>query len=110
VISAGVSVDVSMEAIDALIARMERLDAVVAKYGALIRDEAKRLARVDSGEMRDNIRLELEALAATIIGDTDHTAANEYGTARMAAQPMFRPALERYGPAFLAEVAALFGG
>jgi HK97 gp10 family phage protein len=106
----GISASVDLGEIDALIARMERLDAVVAKYGALIRDEAKRLARVDSGEMRDNIRLELEALAATIIGDTDHTAANEYGTARMAAQPMFRPALERYGPAFLAEVAALFGG
>jgi HK97 gp10 family phage protein len=106
----GISASVDLGEIDALIARMERLDAVVAKYGALIRDEAKRLARVDSGEMRDNIRLELEALAATIIGDTDHTAANEYGTARMAAQPMFRPAMERYGPAFLAEVAALFGG
>lgn len=101
---------VSTEGIDALIARYALIPALIEKYLVLIETEAKRLARVDTGEMRDEIHHELEAMAGSVISDTDHSAANEYGTARMAAHPFMRPAFERYAPGFVAELQALMGG
>ena len=76
---------------------------------ALSETGAKRYGGGDTGEVRDEIHHELEAMAGSVISDTDHSAANEYGTARMAAHPFMRPAFEQYAPAFLAEVQAIFG-
>lgn len=107
-ITGGIVTDVSLGDLDIYIARLERVDALIVKYAALIEAEAKRLARVKTGEMRDEIHTVLSEMAAEVISSTDHSAANEYGTARMAAHPFMRPAFERYGPAFLAELATIF--
>jgi HK97 gp10 family phage protein len=113
-VSASVVTTVDTSGIDELIAKYALIPAIVAKYADLIVAEMRRLARVDSGEMRDSIVAHLEAWAAEMtIGEglPDARAVfNEYGTAHMAAQPMARPAMERYGPAFAAEIAAVIGG
>jgi HK97 gp10 family phage protein len=106
----GVSIDVDTAALDALIARAEGTEALIEKYLVLIETAAKRYARVDTGEMRDEIHHELRGMVGEVISDTDHSAANEYGTARMAAHPFIRPAFEQYAPEFLRELQALFGG
>jgi hypothetical protein len=60
---------------------------------------------------QDTITAHLEAFAAEITageGLPDGRAIfNEFGTSRMAAHPYFRPAVERYIPAFLAELQTL---
>ena len=60
-------------------------------------DEAQSRARVDTGEMRESIRGEVEKMAskivAELIGGAEHTPYNEFGTIYLSAQPMIRPAL-----------------
>lgn len=111
-ISAGVSVMVSTESLDDLILRMTALDAVVAKYGALVLQSAQRLVAVDTGALKASIRLELEAMTATIIAGEGLTyaAAQEYGDARQPGTAFMRPSIERYADAFLAEVQAVMNG
>jgi HK97 gp10 family phage protein len=109
-LTGGVTIDVDTAALDALIARAAGVEALVAKYTALVEAEAKRLAPVETGHLRDEIHSELTAMAGTVISDVPYSAAQEYGTARQAGTAFMRPALERYREAFLAEVAALFGG
>lgn len=55
-------------------------------------DDMKRLAPVDTGELRDSI----EAVGdGKIVIGADHAAYVEFGTEIMAAQPYARPALYR---------------
>lgn len=54
------------------------------------RDGAKERAPVDTGKLRDSIRMEHEGLNARIIADCDYAAAVEFGTSRTPPQPFMR--------------------
>ena len=56
--------------------------------------DAARRARVDKGEMRAGIHAEPLGIGARVTGRSDHDIFNEFGTFRMAAQPMFRPSMD----------------
>lgn len=60
-------------------------------------EEAQSRARVDTGEMRDSIRSEVEKMASKIVGEliggAEHMPYHEFGTIYLSAQPMIRPAL-----------------
>lgn len=59
-------------------------------------NEAQRRARVDTGQMRDSIRIAEESEARTIVRcgtpQVYWGIFNEYGTIKMSAQPFMRPA------------------
>src|SRR5690348_12707862 len=56
---------------------------------------AKDRSRVDTGEMRDGWHVEMENdLSGAVVNEVPHTIFNEYGTRKMSAQPMIRPAIE----------------
>lgn len=58
-----------------------------------IRNRARELVRVDTGELRDSIRV-IEQLDGFLVGSSnDHADENEFGTAHMPAQPFMRPAM-----------------
>ena len=87
------------------------VERIVAKYALLIERDAKGLAPVDTGALRDSITHVLEGMAARVIageGLPDARAIfNEFGTSRMAAQPFMVPALEMHRAAFIAELRGL---
>lgn len=60
----------------------------------LIAEEARRLAPVDTGELKNSIHSELGEEGGFIAVDAEHGPFVEYGTDRMAAQPYLRPAIE----------------
>jgi HK97 gp10 family phage protein len=120
-ITGELSVVVDLTELDLTIARMQAIPALIATYVNLIVAEMQRLApyddrpnRPDGPHLRDTITAHLEGLTAEITageGLPDARAIfNEYGTVHMAARPYFRPAMERYVPAFLAELQAMIGG
>lgn len=53
---------------------------------------AKRRSRVRTGEMRDGWRKEPAGDGWIVANDVPYTFYNEYGTTKMAAQPMLHPA------------------
>lgn len=112
-ISGQVITDVNLGDLDALISRLERVEAIIEKYADIAVDLIRQYARVDTGAMRDSAKRILEAWAATItIGEglPDARAVfNEYGTRIVRAQPMMRPAMEKIAEPFFAELAAVFG-
>lgn len=107
-ITGGIVTDVSLGDLDTYIARLEKIDGLIVKYVGLVMAEAKRLAPVDTGRLRDEIHSEFEAMAGSVVSDLAYSAAQEYGTARQPGHPYLRPSMERYGPAFLAELATIF--
>jgi len=113
-ITGELSVVVDLTAIDLLIANLAgRVEALIEKYLLLIEAEAKHLVPVDTGALRASITHTLEVLAGEVTAGNDavdYASFVEYGTYRAAAQPYMRPAMERYGPAFVAELQALVGG
>jgi HK97 gp10 family phage protein len=80
------------------------------RTGAWAAEEARRLAPVDTGELRDSITYEVRRTATTfaivVLAGADHALYVELGTSRMSAQPYLRPVLDRIGQQyqqFLAE-------
>jgi hypothetical protein len=71
-----------------------RMDGIVKRRTELVKQRAAQvaqsLARVDTGEMREEIRVVPEG----VVGGAAHTIFNEYGTYKMSAQPMLRPAAQ----------------
>jgi hypothetical protein len=109
-----VSVTAPTQEIDALIARVERLQGIVAKYADLIVQEAKRLSPVDTGALRASITAHLDGLMAEITAGEGlpdiRAVVMEYGSSRVAARSYLRPAMERYAPDFIREIQAALGG
>jgi HK97 gp10 family phage protein len=64
--------------------------------GNLLVQKAQGKARVDTGYMRDNIKItETTPTSVTVVSEADYSIYNEEGTSRMSAQPfMFNSALE----------------
>ncbi len=73
---------------DAVDKSLERLaDEIVA--------DAKRLAPVRSGELRDSIKIEdVKKGEVTIVASADHAGYVEFGNSRVHARPFIRPAIE----------------
>lgn len=75
---------------------------------------AKRLARVDTGEMRDGIEAAVTLRGGrrvlVLSGSAPHTLFNELGTSRMSAQPMLRPAMDAEAPRLSQRLRAALGG
>jgi HK97 gp10 family phage protein len=110
--SLDITTTVDTAQLDAMIARVEHLDAIVAKYAALIEARAKQLVPVLTGALRDSITTHLEGLAAEIVAGEglDYAAIIEYGGYNRPAKPYIRPATEEYVAAFVAEIWAAMGG
>ena len=68
--------------------------AVASKAHDTERD-AKALAPVETGELRDSIHVRASGLSAEVIAGTDHAEYVEDGTSVMAPQPFMRPAFDR---------------
>lgn len=89
-----------------IIAGMEaKAEAIVSKAALDIEAHAKTRAPVDTGTLKNSIQ-------ATRVGDAhwrvvvgvDYGMYVEWGTARMAAQPFFQPAIQAVTPQFLTAI------
>lgn len=88
------------------------VQAVIERYVGLIAREAKGLAPVDSGALRENIRGELERLAGSVLSDLPYSAAVELGRTDLPAypvQPYLGPAFETHRAAFIRDVERAVG-
>jgi len=56
---------------------------------------ARENAPVDTGELRDSIRVEVDGNDHTVVVGADHGAFVEFGTSKMAAQPYLGPAVAK---------------
>jgi HK97 gp10 family phage protein len=61
--------------------------------GPAIWADAFALARIDTGEMKDELYHQMVGHQLHVGGTAKHTAFNEFGTSKMSAQPMIRPAI-----------------
>ncbi len=84
--------------------RQQLLDAqarAAERTGAWAAEQARRLAPVDTGELRDSITYEVRRTATTfaivVLAGANHALYVELGTSRMSAQPYLRPVLYRVG-------------
>lgn len=78
---------------------------IVGKTAAEIEAAAKARSRVDTGAMRAGWQSRMtSATSAEVTNPVEHAIYNEYGTARLAAQPMLGPASEAARPGFEAAV------
>ncbi len=67
-------------------------------------------ARVDTGAMRAGIVGRPAGLQGEVVSGPHYTIYNEFGTYKMSAQPMFRPAAEAGMAGFVAAVTAAVNG
>lgn len=71
---------------------------------------AQELSRVDTGAMKNGWQVEMEsATQGALYNAVKHVTYNEYGTTRMSAQPMARPALEQAREPYLKAMESLIG-
>lgn len=82
---------------------------IVARRGAEMRDIAARLSRVDTGEMREGWEFRETNQGGVLENQVPHTVFNEYGTVKMTAQPMARPAAEQTFPKIIEDFENLEG-
>jgi HK97 gp10 family phage protein len=70
---------------------------IVRKTALDIEAEAKRLAPVDTGRLRNSIQTQMEngALIARIVVGAEYGSYVEFGTPKMKAQPYLTPAVEK---------------
>jgi HK97 gp10 family phage protein len=111
------SSDLNAGLLDRLISRINGgLTRAVAESAAAIEAEAKRLAPVETGALRDSIRAEVDRFEATITageGLPDDRAAfmefgfNHAGSGGFVQRPFLRPAVERHRGKFFADVRAV---
>ena len=64
-----------------------------------IAEEAIQRSPNESGQMDEETSVVRTENGAAVEWDADHTAAVEYGTSKMDAQPFIRPTVEEIGPA-----------
>jgi hypothetical protein len=76
---------------------------ILARRGAEMRDIAARLSRVDTGLMRDSWAWRETNAGGVLNNDVPYTVHNEYGTYKMRAQPMARPAAEQVFPQIVSD-------
>jgi len=69
------------------------LHELLDKLGEDITEDAKRLAPVESGKLRDSISYEVEDRTVHVYSDVDYSPFVEAGTSVMNPQPYLKPAL-----------------
>jgi HK97 gp10 family phage protein len=75
------------------------LASVAVRKTALdIEADAKTLAPVDTGNLRNSIGSDIQELSAEVGPTASYSAYLEYGTSKMSAQPFMGPAFERRAP------------
>lgn len=79
-------------------------EAAVVKALADIEGMAKQRVRVDTGNLKNSIAVEMEDSLGGTVGprSVDYALPQEYGTYKMAGQPYMRPAAQTVKPQFLA--------
>lgn len=83
--------------------------AVVAKTAKDIEADAKNLAPVDTGALRNSISSDVKQLSAEVGPTVNYAPHVELGTYKMTPQPYMGPAADRRTPAFLAAMEKLGG-
>lgn len=84
--------------------------AIVEKRGQEMVQIARDLSRVDTGEMRDGWTWRQTSNASGVMeNDVAHVVFNEFGTVRMSAAPMARPAAEQVLPQIIEDFKSLEG-
>lgn len=94
-------ISISLSGIDgvavALDAKVTEAEAKLAKGiavgGQIVRDEAKAVCPVDTGELRRSISSSAQGLTSTIGTNKEYAMYVEFGTCKMAAQPYLVPSL-----------------
>lgn len=86
--------------IPAIVASSEvRVRQAIRRAEANIERRAKARSRVDTGNMRGGWQHRaLGTFEGSVFNLVSYTIHNEYGTSKMAAQPMLRPAIEETQP------------
>lgn len=79
-------------------------ERAVVKALADIEGLAKQRARVDTGNLKNSIAVEMEDNLGGTVGprSVDYAIYQEYGTYKMAGQPYMRPAAQTVKPQFMA--------
>lgn len=86
-----------------------RASQIVRKTALDIEAGAKARSRVDTGNMKNGWQTEMESdLTAVVYNNVEYVIYHEYGTYKMAAQPMAGPAAEEVRPSFEAAMRQLF--
>lgn len=81
---------------------------VVEKTAADAKTIASARSRVDTGAMQGGWTFAMVGPTRAIVGNgQEHSIYNEYGTRRMSAQPMIRPAIQQVSSAFFAAISKL---
>lgn len=76
----------------------ELASKAIAKTALDIEADAKALAPVDTGLLKNSISSDIKPLSAEIGPTTHYAGYVEHGTSRMAAQPYMGPAFDRRAP------------
>ena len=86
-----------------------KASAVVQKTAHEVQAGAQLRARVDTGNMKGAIEAQpTGTLSARVTAGAEYTVYNEYGTHKMAAQPMLRPAAHEQEASFYAAMRQVF--
>lgn len=95
--SLSISAVVDTSVLDAMSANMPgRVDKLLVETCAKIESDAKTMAPVDTGALRNSIEFEGEGELTYIVHDgVEYGVFNELGTRFMAAHPFFIPAVEK---------------
>jgi HK97 gp10 family phage protein len=110
--SVTISIQSNVTPLDVAIARMERIEEIVAKYAGMIEERAKTLVPVVTGSLRDSITTHLNGLVAEIVAGEglDYAVIIEYGAHNRPAKPYLRPAAEEYTEEFVRAITEAMGG
>lgn len=111
------------KSVDDLVSRLERMERDATKAArSVISDaaddlvsEAKRLAPVDEGDLRQSIRVGVatagrDGMETDVIADAPHALAAEYGTQHRMATPYLRPAINQVKESMAAAFETRVGG
>jgi HK97 gp10 family phage protein len=80
------------------------LSQAVRKAAFMLEAEAKRLAPVDTGHLRNSIQTSAEGMKATVGTNVEYAVFQEYGTHRQSGRPFMRPAADKARGALLADL------
>lgn len=86
-----------------------KVTRAVRRAEANIELRAKQRSRVDTGNMRGGWQTKsLGPFDGMVVNLVSYAIYNEYGTSRMPAQPMLRPAIEQTRPEFESDIKGAF--
>lgn len=89
-------------------ASVAKAELVVAKTTMDVKGGAAARARIDTGAMQGGFTAEIGGLNGRVESGPDYTVYNEFGTSKMAAQPMMVPAAEAARGPFYAAMGRVF--